>query len=108
MTPNPVLARVRVFLKSAPTYLVAAGAVVTVLADELGKVFPNGWQDNATQIAGTLLGIIGAAVAIIRRVTPVLPEERGMLAPPKPPNPLDPATDELPPARPASPFDPVR
>lgn len=91
---SKLLARVRVFLKSAPTYLVAAGAIVTIIVDEASKVLPHGWQDNAVQIGGTVAAIIGAAVTIIRRVTPVLPEERGLLAPPKPPNPLDPATTE--------------
>lgn len=90
-----VLARIRVFLKSAPTYLVAAGAVLTIVADEIAKAVPAGWQDNVVRIGGTAAAIIGAAVTIIRRVTPVLPEERGMLAPPKPPNPLDPAADEI-------------
>lgn len=76
-----LLARARVILTAAPTYLVAAGAVVTIVADEVSKLLPPGWQDNAAQIAGAAVGILGAAVAIIRRVTPVLPAERGILPP---------------------------
>ena len=74
-----LLARARVILTAAPTYLVAAAAVVTIVADEAAKVLPTGWQDNAAQIAGAVLAVIGAAVAIVRRVTPVLPAERGIL-----------------------------
>lgn len=76
-----LLKRARVILTAAPTYLVAAGAVVAVVADEVSKVLPTGWQDNAAQISGAILGIIGAATAIVRRVTPVLPHERGILPP---------------------------
>jgi len=73
------LARARVIFTAAPTYLVAAGAVVTIVADEVSKVLPSGWQDNAAQLAGAAVGIIGAAVGIIRRVSPVLPARRGIL-----------------------------
>lgn len=76
-----LLKRARVILTAAPTYLVAAGAVVSIVADEVSKVLPAGWQDNAAQLAGAAVGIIGAAVAIVRRVTPVLPHERGILPP---------------------------
>ncbi len=76
-----LLARARVILTAAPTYLVAAGTVVAMVADEVSKVLPAGWQDNAAQAAGFVLGIIGAAIAIVRRVTPVLPAERGILPP---------------------------
>lgn len=77
-----LLKRARVILTAAPTYLVAAGAVVSVVSQEVAKVLPSGWQDNALQIGGAIGGIIGAAVAIVRRVTPVLDKaERGILPP---------------------------
>lgn len=85
-----LLARARVILTAAPTYLVAAGAVVSIVADEVSKILPAGWQDNAAQIAGAVAGVIGAAVLIVRRVTPVLVEERGLLSPPKPAPPVEP------------------
>lgn len=76
---SKLAARILVVLKAAPTYLVAAGAVVTIVADELAKALPNGWQDNAVQIGGAVAGVIAAATAIIRRVTPVVEAERGLL-----------------------------
>lgn len=81
---SKLLARIKVLLKAAPTYLAAAGVLVAILADEIGKLAPSGWQDNAVQILGSLAGIIAAATAIVRRVTPVLPKQRGLLTgPPK-------------------------
>lgn len=74
-----MFARLKVILSEVTTYLVAAGAVVGIVADEVGQVLPAGWQDNAVQIGGAVVGVIGAAVAIIRRVTPVLPADRGIL-----------------------------
>lgn len=74
--------RLGVLLRAVPTYLSAAGIVVAILADEIGKMAPNGWQDNAIQILGAIAGVLGAATAIVRRVTPVLPHERGLLTPP--------------------------
>jgi len=85
-----LIARARVILTAAPTYLVAAGAVVSVVSSEVSKVLPSGWQDNALQIGGAIGAIIGAAIAIVRRVTPVLVSERGLLSPPDGPKPPDP------------------
>lgn len=79
---SKLIARIRVLLNAAPTYLAAAGVIIAVLADEVGKLAPTGWQDNAVQILGVLAGIVAAATAIVRRVTPVLPAERGLLVPP--------------------------
>lgn len=79
---STVLARLRVLLGAVPTYLAAAGVIVAILADEIGKLAPGGWQDNAVQILGVLAGIIAAATAIVRRVMPVAPNQRGLLVPP--------------------------
>lgn len=77
-----LLRRARVLLKAAPTYLVGAGAVVAIVADEVSKAVPNGWQDNVVQWGGAAAGIIAAATAIVRRVTPVLdPADHGLLPP---------------------------
>ena len=73
---SDVLARVRVLLTAAPTYLVAAAAVVQVVVAELGDDWP------AVAAGGTrVLAVLAAATAIVRRVTPVLPVERGLLPP---------------------------
>lgn len=78
-----LIARLKVLLGAAPTYLAAAGVIIALLSDELGKLAPSGWQDNAIQALGVLAGIIAAATAIVRRVTPVLNKsEIGLLVPP--------------------------
>lgn len=77
-----MFARLKVLLSAVPTYLAAAGVIVAILADEIGKLAPSGWQDNAVQILGVLAGIIAAATAIVRRVMPVAPNQRGLLVPP--------------------------
>lgn len=79
---NRIIERLRVLLSAAPTYLAVAGVIVAVVSQEVGKLLPSGWQDNAFQVSGWLTGAIGAATAIVRRVTPVLPHQRGLLTPP--------------------------
>lgn len=76
-----LLARVRVILRAAPTYLVAASAVVSIVVEEIADELPSGWQDNAVGIGGKIVAVLGAAVLIIRRVTPVVAAERGILPP---------------------------
>lgn len=72
-------ARIVVILKAAPTYLVLASTVLTVIADELAKVLPTPWAERLTAWVITITAALAAAIAIIRRVTPVLPEERCIL-----------------------------
>ena len=71
--------RIVVILKAAPTYLVLASTVLTVIADELAKILPTPWADRITAAVITVTAVFASIVAIIRRVTPVLPEERGIL-----------------------------
>lgn len=77
---SKLLARIRVVLTAAPTYLVAASTVVTVLREEIVAAFP-GTAEEIGAVAVPVLATLSAAVAIIRRVTPVIPEERGILKP---------------------------
>lgn len=79
-----LLARIKVIITAAPTYLTMAAVVVGILADELSKTVPDGWQDNVVQIGGAIVAVLGAAIAIIRRVTPVLESQRGILPQPLP------------------------
>ena len=75
---------IRVFLTSAPTYLAVAVVVVTALSSELVPLLPD---RLGAQVAGytiTVLAVIAAIGAVIRRVTPVWPEDRGILPPPEP------------------------
>jgi hypothetical protein len=73
------IARVKVVLSAAVTWLVVASSVVTVFADEIAPIIPAPWSERASAIAVTVLGVLAAAIAIIRRVSPVLPDERGIL-----------------------------
>lgn len=70
--------RVRVLLTAAPTYLAGAAVVVSAFNDEIGSAFP-GVADEVAAIAAPALAGIAAAIAIVRRVTPVAVQERGLL-----------------------------
>lgn len=70
--------RVRVLLRAAPTWLVGAAIVVSSFSEEVGSRFP-GSSDEIAAVAGPVLAGIAAAVAIVRRVTPVVAAERGLL-----------------------------
>ena len=74
-----LVAKLKVILKAAPTWIITAALIVPIVADEVGKVVPAGWQDNVVSISGRVLAILGAAAAIIRRVTPVAKDQRGIL-----------------------------
>jgi len=75
-----MLARLRVILTAAVTYFVAAAAIASVAAGELGAVagIPT-WVMHAL---GVVVAVSTGAIGIIRRVTPALPETRGLLPPP--------------------------
>ncbi|HEU5085679.1 MAG TPA: hypothetical protein VFU14_20225 [Acidimicrobiales bacterium] len=75
---SDALARVRVVAASAVTWLVAAASAVTIVREEIVAAFPEAAEPVAA-VAVPLLAGLGAAVAIIRRVTPVVPSERGVL-----------------------------
>lgn len=74
--------RIRVVLSAAVTYLTVAAVVIGIFAEEIGNVF--NLPDSVSNIVVGVLGAIGVAIAIIRRVTPVLPSQRGILPPPAP------------------------
>lgn len=75
------LARVRVVLTAAVTWLTAIAAVVPFIADDIAAQLPEGAAEQVTKYALLAVAWLGAAVSIIRRVTPVLPQERGVLPP---------------------------
>jgi hypothetical protein len=75
-----LLARTRVLLSAAPTWLAGAGVVVGALSEEIAEALPTGdLSDTVTQIGVAVLGAIAAATAIVRRVTPVFGAARGLL-----------------------------
>jgi hypothetical protein len=83
MSLATTIEKIKVIAFSAVTWLTAASAVVVILADEIAKVLPGGYQDDVARWALIVGGVLTAAINIIRRVTPVIPEDRGIL--PKPP-----------------------
>lgn len=72
------LARVRVVLTAAPTYITTVAMVATVASEEIARAFPAA-AEPVGRVAVVVAAVAGAAVAIIRRVTPVLPAARGLL-----------------------------
>lgn len=79
MSIREILARVRVVLTAAPTYITLAATLITVFAEEIGALLPEGAAASVGSAVTVLLSWLGAAINIIRRVTPVLPDERGLL-----------------------------
>lgn len=75
---HALAAKAKVVLTAAVTWLVALEAALIVLADELAPLIPLPWADRVTAWLLIAIGVIGTAIAIVRRVTPVLPNERGI------------------------------
>lgn len=72
-------AKVRVVLTAAVTYLTLAVTVITIFAEEIASVLPEGVAETVGMYGVTAVAWITVAISIIRRVSPVLPEERGIL-----------------------------
>lgn len=77
-TTQTLLAKLRVILTAAVTWLVVLGTIVASVMQIVAQHAPEGWE-NALKILGVIAGIVVSATTIIRRVTEVLPEERGIL-----------------------------
>lgn len=73
--------RIKVVLKALPTYLVAASTIVTFASEEIVDLLPVSWQSDFTQAVVVIVGALSAAITIIRRVEPVIPERVGLLEP---------------------------
>ena len=74
--------RLKVILNAAVTWLVAAGLIIGIILQELDP-----FDDTVPTLVFRILAAagttVGVAATIIRRVTPVLPDDRGILpAPP--------------------------
>lgn len=76
-----LLARIRVILTAAPTWLVFAALFVSTVTEEVAKVLPADWAAQVVTVGGHIVSWLAAAIAIVRRVAPVLPAERGILPP---------------------------
>lgn len=79
-----MIERAKVVLGELNTYLVAAVAVLTVLAGELDKIA--GVPSVVVKTVATAISVLGGAVLIIRRVTPVAKDQQGLIAKENQPN----------------------
>lgn len=75
-----LVARVRVILTAAVTWLVVLAAVLTVVVDELAAAI--GADHPVVVLIFQAVAVIGVAISIIVRVTPVLPGAEGLLPAP--------------------------
>ena len=73
------VAKLRVIFTAAVTYLTLGVTIVTIFAEEIAAMLPVGAAEDLTQWALIAVGWLTAAITIIRRVSPVLPDERGIL-----------------------------
>lgn len=76
---NDFIERAKVITSAAVTWLTFTALVLTVAADEIGQLAPDGTGQDVTTFLIRVAAWLGAAVSIIRRVTPVAPDERGIL-----------------------------
>lgn len=72
------IARIKVVLSAAVTWITLAIAVLTIFSEEIAALLPEGSEDISAFIL-KVVAWLGGAVTIIRRVSPVLPSERGIL-----------------------------
>lgn len=73
---NDFLKRARTLLTALPTYLVLTATMLQVLIEELQEA------ELVPSVVAVLLrvaAVVGAAIEIVRRSTPVLKGERGLL-----------------------------
>lgn len=74
------IARIKVVASAAVTWITAVAVVLPLVAGDIAEVMP-AQAETITHVALIVAGWLGAAVAIIRRVSTVLPDERGILPP---------------------------
>jgi hypothetical protein len=73
--------RVVVVAKAVPTYLVAASLVASIATEEIAEELSGDAAQNVVRVGGKVVAWLGAAIAIIRRSTPVIKSQRGLLEP---------------------------
>lgn len=81
---SDVLVRARTVATSALTWLTVAAFVAAAAVPQLAEIL--GADHPAVTIAGQVVVVLGAVIAMIRRVTPVPGSEHGLL--PSPPLPV--------------------
>lgn len=76
---NKLIARIKVILTAFPTYASVVAVVLTFVGAQVAEHFDGDVSKWITKVVAGLVAVIGAAIAIVRRVTTVLPEQRGIL-----------------------------
>lgn len=71
--------RVVVILTAAPTYIIAAGAVVSAASGEIVRVLPDDLGVPVVRWTLAIVAVLTSAIAVLRRVTSVIKEARGLL-----------------------------
>lgn len=71
--------RARVVLTAAVTYIMLATGIITTAAATLVPALPEPYGSQVAAGAAAVVTFLTGVVAIIRRVTPVEREERGVL-----------------------------
>jgi VanZ family protein len=71
--------RVKVVLTAAVTYITIIQAALVIFADEIAQLFADGTAAGVINVIVRAGAVLTAVVSIIRRVTPVLPSDRGIL-----------------------------
>lgn len=77
-----IAARIKVIATAAVTWLVAASVFVAVAAPAIAELLPTGDRSAVIEWSVRAAAWLAGAAAIIRRVTPVEPADRGILAEP--------------------------
>lgn len=73
--------KVKAVLTSIVTYITIIQAVLVILAEEIAGVFADGDAETVINVIIRIGVVLTAVVSIIRRVTPVLPQQRGLTLP---------------------------
>jgi hypothetical protein len=78
---NGLIARIRVLGTAVNTWLVAAALIAPIIIGEVAEELPSDKAEVFTKWGSKVVSWIGAAIAIVRRSTPVIKSQRGLLAP---------------------------
>lgn len=76
--------RAKVVATALVTWLVVLVAALQVVIDEIAPLLPAPWDQKVTAWLLSAISVVSVAILIIRRVTQVPPEERGILPVEKP------------------------
>ena len=78
---SPLIARLKVIVTALPTYLAIVVLAAPMVAQSASEVLPTPWSQRVTALCLTAAAAAASAIALIRRVTPVINTQRGLLPP---------------------------